>query len=507
MDLPLNLLRCIAEAVTPDRPALFRPPSEAARVHMARSLWQRWTDQHDPADLLAGLEALAGAPPTPLRECAVALAEELKAGRALADYLVALRAGARRYLRRPGDPAGRTRAEYLVPAGFTDLTGLLPLRLPFYHPGTCPVHGWELVELLTIEDHLEAWKAWAPHQPGAPVCALHFITDPDDAGRLRSAARHVERLQAIAHPGVLPLRALHLHGDHPCLEYDHLQAGNLASLIREWHARPDPPRQQASHLLRNLAAIVAALHSQSPPVVHGALCPAGIAVIRQPDGRLVPRITDLATSTLTGRLAPPPYATPQRIQGAAPSPRDDVYALGVIWSQLLTGDPHESQPDETMREQISAARGDAGEEVLDLLASCSNYEAAVLVRDRSRAELEDCEVSDVRGAGLAVADRAELQALRCQVHNAGRDGVHLSRHARATLQGCDLYENGGCGLAAETNSTPTVRDSRLTGNRQSALRLAGVAGGTVEGCDLRNNTSGAWASPPPDSVQRQNNQE
>src|SRR5262249_54814354 len=97
--------------------------------------------------------------------------------------------------------------------------------------------------------------------------------------------------------------------------------------------------------------------------------------------------------------------------------------------------------------------------------------------------------------------------LRCQVHDVGRDGVHLSRHARAELLECDLYENGACGLAAESNSTPALLSSRLTRNRQSALRLAGVAGGTVEGCDLRDNAAGAWAGPPPEGVRRQGNQE
>jgi formylglycine-generating enzyme required for sulfatase activity len=33
----------------------------------------------------------------------------------------------------------------------------------------------------------------------------------------------------------------------------------------------------------------------------------------------------------------PLYASPQQMSGADPDPRDDVYALGVIWHQLLTG--------------------------------------------------------------------------------------------------------------------------------------------------------------------------
>jgi parallel beta-helix repeat protein len=75
------------------------------------------------------------------------------------------------------------------------------------------------------------------------------------------------------------------------------------------------------------------------------------------------------------------------------------------------------------------------------------------------------------------------------------------------LEDCAVYDNARCGLAAETSSTPAVRNCRINRNAAAGLCLTGAAGGTVQGCDLRHNAAGAWASPPPDGVVRQNNQE
>ena len=73
-------------------------------------------------------------------------------------------------------------------------------------------------------------------------------------------------------------------------------------------------------------------------------------------------------SVLTGSYSPL-YASPQQMRGDKPDPRDDVYALGVIWYQLLTGDL--SSPAPTGRRWVDELRkrgmSDAG---VDLLASC-----------------------------------------------------------------------------------------------------------------------------------------
>ena len=74
------------------------------------------------------------------------------------------------------------------------------------------------------------------------------------------------------------------------------------------------------------------------------------------------------SAVLTGAYSPL-YASPQQMKGEKPDPRDDVYALGVIWHQLLTGDL--TSPAPTGRRWVDELREQGtSDAALDLLSSC-----------------------------------------------------------------------------------------------------------------------------------------
>ena len=65
----------------------------------------------------------------------------------------------------------------------------------------------------------------------------------------------------------------------------------------------------------------------------------------------------------------PLYASPQQMRGDKPDARDDVYALGVIWYQLLANDL--TSPAPTGRKWIDTLRhGGTSDAAIDLLSSC-----------------------------------------------------------------------------------------------------------------------------------------
>ena len=80
----------------------------------------------------------------------------------------------------------------------------------------------------------------------------------------------------------------------------------------------------------------------------------------------------------------PVYASPQQMRGESPDPRDDIYALGVIWHQLLTGDTEPGAPAGRRWEKRLQERGMNADQI-GLLASC--FDSDLEARPRNGGEL------------------------------------------------------------------------------------------------------------------------
>ena len=366
---------------------------------IAAEVLEAWGKGRRDAERRAEVEAVAKAAAAEVAAEVRRLLAELAAGltaaqrSAVEGYLLQVPAAVRAALRRPADPTGTT-----LPAGHSlgsigDILPLLPSRLPRFRPGDRPagVGDWELVELLGAGGFGEVWKARNPHFDGVPPVALKFCTHPGARDRLlRHEAGVLNRVMlGGAHPGIARLEHTYLGADPPCLAYEYVAGGDLAALVRERAAAGAPlrPGEAASIVLR-LAEAVGSAHRLSPPVVHRDLKPANVLVRHLPGGGYELKVTDFgiaaladghgvggsapATGTTTAGLLgahTPLYASPQQAAGRPPDPRDDVYALGVIWYQLLVGDLTRGRPGGAAWQRRLADGGSTAESV-GLLASC-----------------------------------------------------------------------------------------------------------------------------------------
>jgi serine/threonine protein kinase len=238
----------------------------------------------------------------------------------------------------------------------------------------------------------EVWRARNPHLASAEPVALKFCLDPGAAKVLRHEAAVLDRVMRHGkHPGIVQLRHTYLSAEPPCLEYELVSGGDLGGLIQEWHkAKKGPSAAEAARVMLRLAEIVGFAHSQSPPIVHRDLKPANLLVQKGTGGKIKLRVADfgiggvaasqavemtrratagaLLTTMLRGSCTPL-YASPQQARGDAPDPRDDVYALGVIWYQMLTGDLTQGAPSGMQWAKQLTGRG-VPEAHVQLLASC-----------------------------------------------------------------------------------------------------------------------------------------
>jgi WD40 repeat protein len=174
------------------------------------------------------------------------------------------------------------------------------------------------------------------------VVALKMILSGGHASaaeldRFKDEARAIARLQ---HPNIVQI---HEVGEQRGLPYFSLEFCPGGSLDRKLSGTPLPPLE-AARLVQTLALAIQAAHDKS--IVHRDLKPANVLLSEEG----TPKITDFGLAkkldeigkTQTGVvMGTPSYMAPEQASGKNKElgPTCDVYALGAILYELLTGRP------------------------------------------------------------------------------------------------------------------------------------------------------------------------
>lgn len=306
------------------------------------------------------------------------------------------------------------------------------------------------------------------------VLAPHLLDDPDARERLRREARSAATL---THPNVVTLYDTIVDGEQQFLVMEFVDGPTLADRL----ASGPLPEPEAIRIADEVAAALEAAHAQG--LVHCDIKPANLLL--DPGGRVkvadfgIARAVD-STQTTTGQVyGSVPYLAPERARGEAAGPSSDLYALGCVLHEMVTGRPPfvGSTPTDTLSQHIHAAPPVPSDLRTGLSAGVDAVVGRLLAKDTAGRH----------------PDAASLR----------RDLAHLAAGgapATATLPLLDLAPTTRVEGFADAPTGPVTRDPARPGRRRFvwaviALALVAVIGFALARDPVDEAAPAAPASP------------
>jgi serine/threonine-protein kinase len=152
--------------------------------------------------------------------------------------------------------------------------------------------------------------------------------------RFQREARVVARLKD---PGLVAVYDQGIDGQHPFLVMELIEGGTLRELLRE--RGPMPPHAVAA-VLRPVLGGLAVAHSAG--LVHRDIKPENVLIsddgdVKIADFGLVRAVAEAKITSTSVILGTAAYLSPEQVSTGDAGPRSDVYSVGILAYELLTG--------------------------------------------------------------------------------------------------------------------------------------------------------------------------
>lgn len=251
-----------------------------------------------------------------------------------AQVVAAIRGGADQYVGKP-----RLRHERLVSAIEDALARAAERAAPSpRRPGAVAgIRGYETLRRLADGEISTVWLARDP--AGDRDVVLKVLRQVPDTGAERVFDRFLQEYELIArldHPNVVRIHDLGVADDHAYIAMEHCAGGSLKRRIAAGLAPGE-----AFRLMRDMAGALGALHAAG--ILHRDLKPTN--VLFRDDGSLALIDFGLAKQAalraeFTGAgtiFGTPYYVSPEQGHGEPVDERGDLYSLGIVFFEMLTG--------------------------------------------------------------------------------------------------------------------------------------------------------------------------
>jgi|CXWL01.1.fsa_nt_gi serine/threonine-protein kinase len=200
----------------------------------------------------------------------------------------------------------------------------------------------------------------AENEATAQTVALKIVTLPAGEAAVPAGVAFLDAAataRRLVHPGIVAVLAAGVEGALGWLAMEPVPGADLTRYTRAPRLLPEPLTLRVAERLA-----LALGHAHRLGIVHRDLKPANVLVhwptdtIKLADFGIA-RAADAAQTNTSLMLGSPAYMAPEQLAGGIPTPRSDLYALGVTLFELLTGRlPHEGGSMGELLRQVACER-------------------------------------------------------------------------------------------------------------------------------------------------------
>lgn len=174
------------------------------------------------------------------------------------------------------------------------------------------------------------------------IVALKVLNDflLSEESAIKRFKQEAKAAKKLSHPHIVRIHDFYDSGDKKFISMEYIEGIDLKRLIQQ---KKKLPEEQVYHYLLQICDALAYAHNIG--IVHRDIKPANIMVT--PDDQI--KITDFgiakilkhedATKSGTSIMGTPLYMAPEQILGSPIDRRADIYSLGVVLYEMLTGTP------------------------------------------------------------------------------------------------------------------------------------------------------------------------
>ncbi len=167
------------------------------------------------------------------------------------------------------------------------------------------------------------------------------VPQQDLAWAMLAFQQEAQMLACLRHPGLTTVTDFFSEGNNWYLVMEYVEGETLENRL-ERASGLRLPVQETLNIMHQLCDVLEYLHNQIPPVIFRDLKPGNVMLTPRGEVKLIDfgiaRFFKPSQTRDTVNLGTPGYAAPEQYGGLWQSdPRSDVYSLGVLLHQMLTG--------------------------------------------------------------------------------------------------------------------------------------------------------------------------